>query len=260
MKRSLLTIKKALAQHLQQLIDNQQGLNFSWSCNYCHNKHSGNMLKKVKKAEAGHLLETFKPDITLFDEQQQVFAVVQLSTKQKPDPIAIQFYKTKDIIYIQLKLAPEDELESLTAKFVRPDFVGTCFNPKCKDCGHFLQKTILTIIEKDCYKCKHLIKVAVIEAGMSRGGTCVGPESFTPAEIDLARSKGVLIEPVFSKTRQERYLANICPGCNTFVGQHYLFIDYLSPAGMGYLKHESLKVGYYCDYCSEAQWKELNEI
>jgi hypothetical protein len=254
MARSLVLIKKSIADHLQQLIDTQQGLNLSWKCNYCHNKHSGNMLKKVKKAEAGYEIESFKPDMTLFDEQQQVFAVIQLSTKQKPDAVAIQFYEAKGIIYMQVKLEPQDELESLKAKLVQPDFVGTCFNPKCKECNHFLQKTIMTIIEEDCYKCKHPMKVAVIEAGMSRGGTCVGPESFTPTEIELARSKGVLIEPVFSKTRQERYLANICPGCNTFVGQHYLFTDYLSPAGMGYLKHETHQVGYYCDYCSEGDW------
>lgn len=149
-----------------------------------------------------------------------------------------------------MKLDAQDDFESLKAKITTPLFVSICLNPKCKECNHYLGKTVMTIIETDCYKCKELMKVAVIEAGMSRDSTCVGPERFTSEEIELAREKGVIIEQHFSKTMQKSYIANTCQSCKAFVGKHYLFIDYLSLAGLGYLKNETYEVGYYCEHCS----------
>jgi len=149
-----------------------------------------------------------------------------------------------------VKLDAQDDFESLKAKITTPTFVSICLSSKCKVCNHHLSKTLMTIVEAACYKCKELMKVAVIEAGMSRDATYVGPEPFTSEEIEFAREKGVIIEQHFSKTVQESYLANTCLSCKAFVGQHYLFTDYLSLAGLGDLKSETYDAGYYCEHCS----------
>lgn len=242
-----------LADYLQSLIDEKQGFEFSWKCSFCDDRHSGNLLKKVSTVSAGLQVSGLKTGLTLLDAQQDNFAIVQLSVKRKPDIEATQLCRDLDIIYIQVKLEAQDDFESLKLKLAIPGFVGTCFNPLCLKCGRHLHRTIMTVIGGVCYQCRRPMKVAAVQAGMSRDNTCAGPENFTTEELKLARSRGVTIDLVFSKTRQQRFLANVCPSCKAFVGEHYLFTDYIC-AGNNY-KREDLHVGFYCDHCSSLQYQ-----
>ena len=54
------------------------------------------------------------------------------------------------------------------------------------------------------------------------GGYMIHPNGFEPSELLLVRNKGVIIEKVFSKTVKNSYFANICPHCNSFVGDFYI--------------------------------------
>lgn len=96
-------------------------------------------------------------------------------------------------------------------------------------------KTKMTIIEGLCWKCNEAIKVAVTEGDGIMSSYC-GPDEFTDAELDFAKSKGVVIRTQDSKMANETYLANTCPHCNTFVGNFYLFTQYIQPADIGEYK------------------------
>jgi len=85
------------------------------------------------------------------------------------------------------------------------------------------------IISTSCYRCEKPMNVAVIQR---KGGHC-GPEAFSEEEKRIAENHNVTIRDQYSGTRREYYDANTCPNCNTFVGQHYLFTDYLTSAIYG---------------------------
>ncbi len=82
------------------------------------------------------------------------------------------------------------------------------------------------IIATTCYKCEKPMNVAIISRG--NNGFC-GAEGFTAEEKIIAKNNDVIIEHRYSGTRQDSYDASTCPHCNAFIGQHFLFTEYISP-------------------------------
>jgi hypothetical protein len=78
------------------------------------------------------------------------------------------------------------------------------------------------IIATTCYKCEKPMNVAVTY----RNNGFRGPEGFSAEEKNIATNHEVIIEHRYSGTRQDSYDANICPHCNAFMGQHFLFPEY----------------------------------
>lgn len=245
------SFKNLLAEKLKQHLAEQKPLPISWYCEYCYDGHSGNLLKKIKTVKVEHYMTVCQPDIALLDEEDKVFAVIEVVVTHKPEENVLKFYNENNIIIIQINLKSDKDLDKLEAKISNPDFVGTCFNPKCKTCGHYQLKTKMTIVDGPCWKCHSTMKVAIIEGGMERGGSSSGADEFTQQEIEFAKSKGAIIKTHYSKTAREKYLANTCPKCGTFAGNFYLFTQYLQPASIGELPSETFDIGYHCDYCLE---------
>jgi len=76
------------------------------------------------------------------------------------------------------------------------------------------EKRYMEIVEAPCCQCGTPMKIALIEL--------YGPDRFSDAEIEFARSHGVLIKEQLSKTMQESYFANTCPKCGAFIGQFFV--------------------------------------
>jgi len=95
---------------------------------------------------------------------------------------------------------------------------------------HDTGKGLMLIVSSSCYKCGKPIKVAAVNNDRNMS-SWIGPEEFTEEELDFARSKGVFIKSNFSKTMGTSYLSNTCPHCSAFVGQHYLFTEYIAAFG-----------------------------
>lgn len=254
------SFKNLLADKLQQHIATQTPLPMTWQCKYCYGGHSGNLLKKIKTVKVEHNMTVCQPDIALLDYDDKVFAVVEVVVTHKPEENVLKFYSDNNIILIQINLKSDKDIDELENKISNPDFVATCFNPKCKVCGHFQQKTTMTIVDGPCWKCHSTMKVAIVEGGMERGGSSSGADEFTPQEIEFAKSKGAIIKVHYSKTANEKYLANTCPKCGTFAGNFYLFTQYLSPASMGELPSETYDIGYHCDHCLEVAYENAENF
>jgi hypothetical protein len=252
MKKSIAGLKIQLANYLQEQIENHQETAITWKCSHCGETHSGNLLKKVKSVKTGFEVSGQQPDLAFLDENGALFAAAHFIKRKTLDQSLIDFYRGK-CISLQIKLEPGDDFDQLLQKLHKPDFLSACFNPKCGTCGGYQQKILLWIMDGSCWKCDGPMKVAAVEAGMGRGSNYSGPEDFKPNEIEAARSKGVIIEEHYSKTREEKYLANTCPHCHTFVGSHFLFTEYISVAGYGDYPYEKLEMGYYCERCEEAE-------
>lgn len=247
MKATRPSLKTLLAETLEQHIVQNLPLHIHWSCLYCHDEHQGNLLKKATALALDPDLEISQPDIALLDNEGKVFAVIEIVTTRKPKKGVLEFYKKQRIILIQILRPSAANLEQLQQKIMHPMLVTTCLNPRCEKCGNFKQKTMLTIVDGPCWKCSATIKVAAIR----KAGHTLGPDKFSKAEIEAARSKGVNIQEKYSRTAEETYLANSCH-CGVFVGNHYLFTDYISPGSCGILPSEEFEIGYHCEACYEA--------
>jgi hypothetical protein len=252
------SFKNLLANKIQNHISTNQSLPISWECKFCGVNHSGNLLKKITALKVEHNLKVCQPDIALLNAEEKVYAVIEVVVTHKPEENVVKYYKDNHIILIQINLKSDKDIDNLEGKITQPDYVGTCYNPKCKVCGQFQQKKIMTIIDGPCWKCGCTMKIASISTsnyGNIRGSSNLDPSGFTSEEINFARSKGVLLKTHFSKTLQEKYLANTCVKCNSFAGDHYLFTEYISPAEYDELPYEKFEIGYHCENCDEAHYE-----
>ncbi|MCL5667363.1 MAG: hypothetical protein M1383_06360 [Patescibacteria group bacterium] len=109
----------------------------------------------------------------------------------------------------------------------------------CKICGEEKQRATMQIVPVDCWSCGSPMKMALILVS----GTWLGPEAFTSDQIELARSKSVVIQEQFSKTSESKYFANTCPNCKNFIGEFFIH-EYL------YLPAEDIDLGFVCGKCA----------
>jgi hypothetical protein len=255
--------KNLVADKIKKQIESNIPLPLGWNCRYCGEKHTGNLLKKITDVKVEHSLTVCKPDIALLDSENKVFAVIEVVVTHKPEESTVQFYNDNDIILIQINLTSDLDIDCLDSKLSNPDIVSTCFNPICKTCGSYVQKKIMTIIDSPCWKCDSNMKVVTISSsngGLVRNGSNnLGPGGFTEEEIAFARSKGVILKEQYSRTVNDIYVANTCGKCGAFVGEHYLFTDYIAPAGYGDIPSQRFELGYYCEHCDNLNYRVEND-
>lgn len=97
---------------------------------------------------------------------------------------------------------------------------------KKKELEEYLAQSTMQINGAECWKCGKLMKMALVLLK----GDLFGPEGFDEKQLELARSKGVLIQMQNIKIPASSYLANTCPNCGIFIGESYIH-DYLDSAG-----------------------------
>ncbi|MBM4208427.1 MAG: hypothetical protein FJ190_10605 [Gammaproteobacteria bacterium] len=251
------SFKYLLVNKIQQHITTNQPLPISWNCAFCGIEHSGNLIKKIKAVKAEHNLTVCRPDIALFDGKEKVFAVIEIVVTHKPEESVKNYYKENNIVLIQINLTSDKDLDNLENIVKQPSFVDTCYNPKCEVCGHFQQKKTMTIIEGPCWKCNNPMKVAYISGSLESidVSSHLAPRSFNNEELKLAKSKGVNLKTQYSQTMRDSYVANSCAKCSAFVGEHYLFTQYISPACDGELPLEEIDIGYHCYHCEREKFE-----
>ncbi len=114
------------------------------------------------------------------------------------------------------------------------------------------------VVKTRCWRCNGMMNVAVISGDpMIGNGQVYGPESFSSYEIKLAESNEVIIRKQYSATRQENYLANSCPHCQAFVGQHYLFTEIFCSAQYGDCEYKLININQNNLY--RGHWNFLHE-
>lgn len=203
--------------------------------------------------------------IALFDALGNIFAVIEVVVTHKPEKHILEYYKDNKIVLIQYVLTDDLDLINIDSKLANPDLVSICFNQKCNECSHYLHKLKMMIIDASCYRCGSDLKCAIIHSLNSgcirEHGSHLNPEKFIKEEINFAHSKGVVLKKRYSKTLGYAYLANTCNKCDAFIGNHFLFRDYVSQVDYGDVVSNEYDIGYHCEYCSikraEESWKQL---
>jgi hypothetical protein len=243
------SFKKMLLDKIRDYINKKIPMNMIWKCDYCHTKHEGNLLKMVFDVKDEFDMKICRPDIALFNGKGDVFAVIEIVVTHKPEDNAIKHYKKNKIILIQIELDSENDLERIDEKLEKPSIVDFCYNPRCQICGTYKAKKELIILNNTCYKCGKPMKICYISINNGNNGF-IYPSGFDENEINFAKAQGVTLEMRFSKTANEKYLANICPNCRAFIGDWFLFDDYILE-NMYEKNIPKYNMGYYCEECKK---------
>lgn len=80
-------------------------------------------------------------------------------------------------------------------------------------------RTILKIVEEDCYKCNQAMKIALVIQSM----VVRDVSQFSEELIGIARDNGVKIEKRYSNMMDLAYPANICPHCDAMIGMNFTY-------------------------------------
>ncbi|MEO0769156.1 MAG: competence protein CoiA family protein [Cyanobacteria bacterium J06649_4] len=234
--------KTLLFERIQACLEQQQPLAMRWHCSSCEGTHEGNLLKKATSVKLEHNLGHCQPDLALLDENNKVVAAIEIIVTHKPEEAALSYYKKNKIVVVSYELKSDEDLTRIDAEILQPDSIDACRNPKCPQCKQHMPKKKLLIIEGDCRKCSASMKVAALRGDMGYEG------SLSDSDIQLAAQNGVFMKSQYSRTARSRYFASTCRLCGTFVGNHYLFTDYVSVSAYN---RTEIEAGYYCPFCHD---------
>lgn len=232
--------KILLFRKIQECLDKKLPLELQWQCSACGGQHRGNLLKKATSVKLEHNLGTCKPDIALLDEYGFTVVVIEVIVSHVPEQSTLNYYSSKHIAIVSYELKSDEDINRLNSAILEPDSVDVCSNPKCSTCASYKSRKRLLIIEGNCWKCRAPMKVAALQGDMGYEG------NFSKSDIQLATQNGVFMKFHYSRTAGMRYIANTCRKCGAFVGDHYLFTDYVAVP-----EYERLEIdaGYYCPNC-----------
>ena len=236
------SFKTLLCQKIQDCIDRKSLLEIHWNCDLCGGRHTGNLLKKAVQVKSEHNLGSCQPDVALLDQNGCPIAVIEVIVTRAPEQAALNHYKLNQIAVVTYVLESDEDIHRLDSPVLEPDSVDLCTTPKCSKCGEHTTKKRLLIIEANCWKCRAPMKVAALRA--DKGYLSIG--GFIDLDIQLATQHGAFLQSHYSQTAGERYVANTCRRCKAFIGNHYLFGDYVADLA---LDRQELDAGYYCPGC-----------
>jgi len=237
-------LKNKLYRIIYNKIKNNNELTIVWNCDFCSDTHSGNLLKKANDIKKNYKYKNINLDIAFFDKNNTPFLAINIINS---DSEILKNEYDLIFLYIKSNIDYEDLEKDIYNKLIHPYKVNFCFSPRCKKCNSYMEKKYLKVIEGRCWRCNTPMKIAIVEIL----GNDNSPERFTKEDITLATSKNVFLKKQYSKTIKSTYLANSCRKCGTFIGSHFLFIEYVAPAYYGELVMNTYHSGYVCPKCDE---------
>jgi hypothetical protein len=122
------TFKIKTLELIKDQIRNALPININWRCDYCKNEHNANLFIFDAKAEFNMKERT--PDIALFNQFGNVFAVIEIIYKHPPEDGTIKFYRENKIVLIQIIISSDDDLENVDNKVKFPTSVDYCLVPQ----------------------------------------------------------------------------------------------------------------------------------
>ncbi|MDR2597448.1 MAG: hypothetical protein LBC76_09050 [Treponema sp.] len=185
------SFKLSLMEKIKKQISEKTPINIEWECLYCHTKHKGNLLKYAADVKEEYQFENCRADLALIDRNNNPFAVIEIIVTHKPEETALNFYKEKQIILIQIVLESDDAIDKLDTIINFPTSVNYCFLLQCPNHVEyrFLRKP--NIENKKCNSSHHFVSFEIIT---DHYFGFVSSNDFTDDEINIALSKGVVFQ------------------------------------------------------------------
>jgi len=241
------SFKNLLAKKIQEHLDKKEPLKMKWLCAECHQYHYGNLIKKAVQVKTEYDLGVCRPDIALLGQSGDVVAVIEVVVTHAPKQQALDFYKQDKITVVPFTLSSDEDINSLNRSVLETDKLNLCTNPKCSTCGNHMARKSLILVNGKCWKCSTSMKVGCLLDKNSYIQGYVETIDFAPSDIQFATEQGCYLKSHYSRTARERYVANTCRRCGTFVGEHYLSRDYINNDKYKNIEHDT---GFYCSECT----------
>jgi hypothetical protein len=219
--------KELIYLSIREALDAGTPIRLHRQCEICGDEHEGNLLKKVRDVKLECAVGISRPDVLLLGENSYPIAAIEIIVTHPPEQHIREFYQVNNIVLVEIKVASEEQLLSFRNMHdIHADFVSACPAPKCPRCKIPLKKKYLHVVNGNCYRCKHGMKISFLEIE----NECYPPAYFTQQERKLVKDQGGFLATCYSHTARERYLANVCRNCQAFVGDFFLH-DFLELAG-----------------------------
>ena len=228
---------------IEQLVTKNLGgiLEATTACNQCSEELTVNLVAGASSVDREKLVGAVRPDISLLDEAGKPVRFIEVVDSHTPERTVHEqaLYDGTEVVEVHLRaerkftgerrdealdasLTVKARLHELAAGRIVIDAHNLlCSRPKCKECGTPLPLRTVTISTTDCWKCGQNVNVAMGH----KDGENLEQDYFTPEEIGFAQEHGVTLERRFSATVGEKYLANVCTGCDQIQGNWFLYMD-----------------------------------
>lgn len=237
--------KRLLAEKIEYYLSRSKPLKISWSCRYCLENHTGNLLKKAKRVAVEYNLGACRPDVALLDGNGKAIAALEVVVSHSPEQQAIDFYRKQNIALISFHVQSEESLDSDSLNpavdQIFPDDIDACLNPTCRCCRERTNSRKLVVVQSTCRSCKTPMSVAGF---LGKGSLC---GTFYPADLKLIESKGVSIGYWKSRKSGFYYPTSMCPRCKTVAGLPWLWDQHIDPDLA--LPTETYPASHVCGSC-----------
>lgn len=212
--------KRLLERRIQAAIDNRVPLPIQWKCDLCGDVHEGDLLKRGCKVELERAFGEARPDLLVSDADDKPVVALEVVVTHHPEEKSLSIYKMAKVEVFTFELEGEGSQIALADHTPLTATSGTCCKrPKCPGCGGFFRYASVNIVAAPCWNCGKEIRIAW---KYPQGNGWGGPEHFNDQEIIFARLAGCAFTRGYSRRHKEKYLANQCPHCRSFIGRGYL--------------------------------------
>ena len=228
---------------IERLVNDNMGgsLEATAGCNQCSEELAINLVEGVAAVHREQSVGTVRPDLSLLDGNGRPLRFIEVVDSHAPEGNVHEYALAHGIEVVEIHLRAEREFigrrrnraldGSLTVKARLRELAAgrieidahnlLCRKPPCQECGAPLPLRTVTIRTTDCWNCGQNVNVAV----GYKDGEGLWQDLFTAEELEFARSNGVTLERRFSATAMEKYMANICAGCDQMQGNWFLYMD-----------------------------------
>jgi len=100
-----------------------------WTCEKCQQSRKLDLLEIVADAKLEIYVGPFKPDISLYREDNSAFAVIEVEYKHPLEDNARKYYEENKIGVIEFILEDEKDLARIFVDPLRPNFCNMCQHP-----------------------------------------------------------------------------------------------------------------------------------
>ena len=247
------------------VIDNMGGsLEATANCNQCSEELTINLVDRIANVYKEKRVGTVWPDLSLLDENGEPIRFIEVVDSHAPESNVHEYALNHGVEIVEVHLRAVREftgrrrnkaldasltvkarLRELAAGRIQVDAHNLlCRKPPCLECGAPLPLRTVTIRTTDCWNCGQNVNVAIGD----QDGVGLWQDLFTAEELEFAQANGVTLERRFSVTAMEKYLANVCPGCDQIQGNWFLYVDPFHDR-FNLFKTERQEYGP-CDKCS----------
>ena len=241
--------KWIIRDRIAKSITSGKPIELQWQCSECSRYHQKVLTDHVTHVVEEHPLHGIRPDLALLNASGKVTAIIEVVVSHPPEQSVRQYCTQNSIDLIEVGVHDGCSLETLRNETIlNASRVSIpCPKPKCSRCGLRLQERRLYVGNVRCWKCKGLMRVAIINTE----GDTMPPSHMTEQEVACAIAQGAQLHRC--ETGSRRYHANRCARCGQLWADEYIDnCDYITHQGPG--RH----AGWSCRYCAAGSYTPVH--